>query len=64
MSNLFWLKVVTSRLILVLSRLSTQERQLEFLQDLVFYITKLQRAIKVDGRLEGMNDRVKEEEDV
>lgn len=55
----FWLKMMTDRIVLVLSRLSSTEKQLEYLQNLNFFIIKLMREIKLNGRLKGPNDRIK-----
>lgn len=59
-SSIFWVKMVVDRIILILSKLSTQQKQLDFLQDLDYTIKKLQREVKLNGRLEGVNDRMKE----
>lgn len=55
----FWMKIIIDRIILVLSRLSSQEKQLEILQDLIFYIHKLQREIKLNGKLTGPGERIR-----
>jgi hypothetical protein len=47
----FWIRVVTSKIIRVLSVIKTKERQLEFLQDIIFFINKLKREIQLNGKL-------------
>ena len=55
----FWMRLMVDRIILVISRMRTQERQLELLQDLDFFIHKLQREIKLNGVLDGADKRIK-----
>ena len=55
----FWMRLMVDRIILVISRMRTQERQLELLQDLDFFIHKLQREIKLNGALDGADKRIK-----
>lgn len=57
----FWLKMLMDRIVLVLSRLAAEETQLEMIQDLHFFLYKLQREIKLNGRLSGVEDRRKGE---
>ncbi len=58
----FWLKLLMDRVVLTLSRFSTREKQLDMLQDLHFFIYKLQREIYLNGRLEGVHDRKRKED--
>lgn len=55
----FWMKIMTDRIVLVMSRIASKEKQLEYLQDLVYFIIKLQREIKLNGRLTGADEWIK-----